>query len=331
MLTLVTGATGYLGVALVRELRAQGREVRALIRNWDAEQRLVGTGATAVLGDVTRPETLPPALDGVTRVFHLAGAVGHRASDEERLQRINVEGSRNLLDAAAAAGVERIVYTSSVGAMGPAATPEYPRSEQHFLLDGDDGRGDFRYSRSKAQGEALALEAAAAGRDVVVVNPGFVIGPGDVHRVSAWPIEEYLRGRVPFVVRGGLSYVDVRDVAAGHLLAEQHGVSGQRYILTNEEGNLPYLDFFARVGDAAGHRRWQAKAPVGAVTPGLRLARALRLRFLPVDDNELRSGAYWWFYRADKARAELGFTTRPLDETLVDTVAWFRADGYHRH
>ncbi len=331
MLTLVTGATGYLGMALVRELRAQGREVRAMVRHWDAEERLVGTGASAVLGDVNRPETLPPALEGVSRVFHLAGVVGHRASDEERLQRVNVEGTRNLLAAAAAANVERIVYTSSVGAMGPAGNPEYPRSEQHFLLDGDDGRGDFRYSRSKAQGEALALEAAAAGRDVVVVNPGFVIGPGDVHRVSSWPIEEYLRGRVRFVVRGGLSYVDVRDVATGFLLAEQRGVSGQRYILTNEEGNLSYPEFFARVGDVAGHRRWQAIAPVGALTPGLKVARVLRLRFIPVDDNELRSGAYWWFYRADKARAELGFTTRPLDETLADTIAWLYADGYHRH
>ncbi|MDX6549210.1 MAG: hypothetical protein QOG33_2760 [Gaiellales bacterium] len=331
MLTLVTGSSGYLGIELVRALRAQGREVRALIRNWDAEQRLVGTGATVVLGDVTRPETLAPALEGVSRVFHLAGVVGHRASDEGRLQRVNVDGTRNLLDAAAKAGVERIVYTSSVGAMGPAATPEYPRSEQHFLLDGDDGRGDFRYSRSKAQGELLALEAAAAGRDVVVVNPGFVLGPGDVHRVSSWPVEEYLRGMVRFVVRGGLSYVDVRDVVNGHLLAEQHGIAGQRYILTNEEGNLPYPDFFARVGDVAGHRRWQVKAPVGMLTPGLRLARAMRLRFAPVDDNELRSGAYWWFYKAEKARNELGFTTRPLDETLADTIAWLRADGYRRH
>ena len=331
MLTLVTGATGYLGVELVRSLRAQGRDVRAMVRNWDAEQRLMGTGAMTVLGDVTRPETLPAALEGVSRVFHLAGAVGHRASDDDRLQRVNVDGTRNLLDAAARAGVERIIYTSSVGAMGPAATPEYPRSEQHFLLDGDDGRGDFRYARSKALGEYLALEAAAEGRDIVVVNPGFVIGPGDVHRVSSWPIEEYLRGRLRFVVRGGLSYVDVRDVAAGYLLAEQHGVSGQRYILTNEEGNLPYPEFFGRVGQVAGRRRWQAMAAVGALTPGLRVARALRLRFVPVDENELRSGAYWWFYRADKARTELGFTARPIDETLADTIAWLKQDGYRRH
>ena len=165
---------------------------------------------------------------------------------------------------------------------------------------------------------------------MVVVNPGFVIGPGDVHRVSSWPIEEYLRGVVRFMVRGGLSYVDVRDVAAGHLLAEQRGVSGQRYILTNEEGNLSYPDFFARVGDVAGRRRRQVGAG-RAAHAGPAAARALRLRLVPVDDNELRSGAYWWFYRADKARdaARLHHPAAGRDAGRHDRLA--SADGYRRH
>lgn len=331
MLTLVTGATGYLGVELIRQLRAQGRDVRALVRTWDAEQRIAGTGAAAVLGDVTNPESLTAALEGVSRVFHLAGVVGHRAADEPRLHQVNVEGATNLLNAAARAGVERVVFTSSVAAMGPAASPGYPRSEQHFLLDGDDGRGDFRYARSKALGEQAALAEAKNGLDVVVVNPGFVIGPGDVHRVSAWPVEEYLRGLLRFTVRGGQSNVDVRDAVAGHLLAEERGRAGERYILTNDDGNLSYPDFFARVGDVVGHRRWMINAPVGALTPGLKAARILRLKFVPVDENELRSAAYWWYYTAARARDELGFTVRSLDETIADTVAWFKADGYRRH
>jgi dihydroflavonol-4-reductase len=215
--------------------------------------------------------------------------------------------------------------------MGPASTPEHPRSEAHWLLDGDDGRPDFRYARTKALGEQHALQAAADGLDVVVVNPGFLIGPGDVHRVSSWPIEEYLRGTLRFTVRGGLSYVDVRDVVAGMLLAEQRGVSGERYILSNDEGNLPYAEFFERVGAVSGRPRATYKLPVGTLTPFLRVSRALRLPLVPLDDNELRSSAYWWFYTSQKARTELGYGTRPLDETLADTIAWFKSDGYHRH
>ena len=163
------------------------------------------------------PESVKRALEGVTRVFHMAGVVGHRASDEARLQAVNVDGARTVLDLCARAGVERVVFTSSVSTIGPAGGPGHPRDEGAWLIDGDDGRGDFRYGRTKAAGEQLALAAAAAGLDVVITNPGFVIGPGDVHRVSSWAVEEYLRGRLRFTVSGGLSYVDVRDVAVGHL------------------------------------------------------------------------------------------------------------------
>ena len=189
------------------------------------------------------------------------------------------------------------------------------------MIDGDDGRPDFRYARTKAAGEQLALEAAADGLDVVVANPGFAIGPGDVHRVSSWPVEEYLRGRLRFTIDGGLSYVDARDIAAGLLLLEERGRTGERYILTNDEGNLSHRDFFARVGRVTGKPRRQLHLSKGILLPLLRAGTALRLP-LPLDADELASSSRWWFYTAAKARSELGFETRPLDDTIRDTANW---------
>jgi dihydroflavonol-4-reductase len=330
MRTLVTGATGYLGTELVRELRSRDREVRALARSRAGAARLDGLGAEIVEGDVLDPESVKRALDGVTRVFHMAGVVGHRASDEARLQAVNVDGARTVLDLCARAGIERVVFTSSVSTIGPAGGPGHPRDEGAWLIDGDDGRGDFRYGRTKAAGEQAALAAAAAGLDVVVTNPGFVIGPGDVHRVSSWAVEEYLRGRLRFTVPGGLSYVDVRDVALGHLLVEERGKTGERYILTDDDGNLSHRDFFALVGKVTGKPRRQLHASAGMLRPILRVGSALRLP-LPLDDQELASSAHWWYYTAAKARAELGFSVRPIDETVRDTAAWLVMDGYHQH
>jgi len=330
MITLVTGATGYLGVDLVRVLRAQGRDVRALARSDAGAARLDGLGAEVVRGDVTAPDSLGPAVAGVSRVFHLAGVVAHRAREDDRLRSVNVDGARNTLAACRAAGVERVVFVSSVAAVGPAATPAHPRDEGAWMIDGDDGRPDFRYARSKAAGEQLALEAAADGLDVVVANPGFAIGPGDVHRVSSWPVEEYLRGRLRFTIDGGLSYVDTRDIATGLLLTEERGRTGERYILTNDDGNLSHRDFFARVGRVTGKRRRQVHMTKGMLMPVLRAGTALRLP-LPLEADELASSSRWWFYTAAKARSELGFQTRPLDDTIRDTANWLLTDGYHRH
>ena len=331
MLTLVTGATGYLGSEVVRLLQAEGRPVRALARSDAAARSLETAGVEVARGDVTGdPADLDRALVGVERVYHLAGAVGHRSRDDGRLQAVNVNGARRLLDAAARAGVGRVVFTSSVAAVGPAPDPGHPLDESSWLSDAIAGEPGMRYARSKLAGERAAREAAEAGLDVVVVNPGFVIGPGDVNRVSSWPVEEYLRGKLRFTVDGGLSYVDARDVAAGHLLAEQRGAAGRRYILTNDEGNLSHRQFFDRVATVTGTRRRTVHAPVGVLAPLARIGSALPLG-VPIDDQELRSSARWWYTTAARARDELGFTTRPVDETIAETAAWLRADGYRRH
>jgi dihydroflavonol-4-reductase len=163
-----------------------------------------------------------------------------------------------------------------------------------------------------------------------VVNPGFVIGPGDVHRVSSWPVEEYVRGTLRFTVPGGLSYVDVRDVVAGALAADERGRRGERYVITNDEGNLSHADFFDFVGRVTGRPRRTLPLPARALAAALRAGSVLRLP-LPLDDQELLASAHWWFYTAAKARRELGFAPRPLETTIADTVDWLRAAGYRRH
>ena len=236
-----------------------------------------------------------------------------------------------MLEVCAKAGVERVVFTSSVATVGPAGGPGHPRDEGAWLIDGDDGRADFRYGRTKAAGEQAALEAAADGLDVVITNPGFVIGPGDVHRVSSWPVEEYMRGRLRFTVAGGLSYVDARDVVTGHLQAEERGRSGERYILTNDDGNLSHRDFFALVGTVTGVRRRQMHA-LGrrccgrCCAPGRRCG--CRCRWTTRSSPRAATGG-----TSPPARraAELGFAVRPIDETIRDTAEWLRADGYHKH
>ena len=158
-----------------------------------------------------------------------------------------------------------------------------------------------------------------------------MIGPGDVHRVSSWPVEEYLRGRLRFTVDGGLSYVDARDIVVGHLLAEERGRSGERYILTNDAGNLSHRDFFALVGRVTGRRAAPA-APVGRRCCGRCCAPAARCgcRCRSTTRSSPRA-ATGGSTTAAKARAELGFTVRPIEDTIRDTAEWLRADGYHKH
>jgi dihydroflavonol-4-reductase len=327
--TLVTGATGFIGSHVARLLAGRGDDLRLTVRKDSDVSAIEDLDCERVRCDVLDRRSLRRALKGADRVFHTAGLSSLDPADAGRVVEVNLLGTKTVMEEGLRAGVERVVFTSSVAAMGPAASPGHPRDEGAWMLDGDDGRPDFRYARTKAAGEQIALDAAKEGLDVVVVNPGFVIGPGDVHRVSSWAVEEYLRGRLRFTVDGGLSYVDGRDVVAGHLLAEELGRSGERYILTNEEGNLSHRDFFARVGGVTGRRRRQLHLPKGVLLPLLRAGTALRLP-LPLDADELASSSRWWFYRAAKARSQLGFETRPLDETIRDTAEWLAADGYHR-
>lgn len=313
MCVLITGATGFLGRHLVPLLSGRGETLRAYVRPGTPAEELAGSGVEVVRGELGDREALARAAAGCGLVYHLAGVVAHERRDLPLLRAVNVEGVRAVLEAVEPAA--RVVHVSSVAAVGPAPGPERPADEsQPFPAFAE----RLVYAATKRAGERLALEAAAAGRDVVVANPGFLIGPGDVYRVSTWPVRRYLQGALRVHVPGGLSYVDVRDVAAALVALAERGRAGERTILTSREGNLSHEDFFRRVGAVTGVRRRMVGLPPRAAVLA---ARAVPW---PVRPGEVEAAAHWWFYDPARAERELGLVPRPLDETIADTAAQYR-------
>jgi dihydroflavonol-4-reductase len=315
--TLVTGGTGFLGSHVVRELARRGDELRLLIRAGRDLSFLEGIEFERAEGDVRDPDSVRAAMEGVERVFHLAGTTSMRASDRERVFEVNVEGTRTVMEAALRAGVVRAVHTSSTSAIGPAEAGGAADESQPWT----GGKLGIAYIDSKHEGEMAALRVAARGLPVVVVNPSFVLGPDDPNPsgTSNALVRRLLLRRLPAYVNGALNIVDVRDVARGHLLADERGQEGERYILGGRNFILQRL--LADIGRIAGVPPPPLRLPGRAVLPGV---EALERAGLPsvTSTDEIRSGMQWWTYRNDKARRELGFEPRPHEETLEDTIRW---------
>lgn len=318
MTTLVTGASGFLGRHLVAALLARGDDVRALVRRDTDAGALAAQGVDVVRAELCDRTTLQRAAAGCGLVFHLAGLVSHEHARLEELRAVNVDGTRNLL--AALEPAARVVHVSSVAAIGPAPSPDRPADEGQVFPA---AALRFPYAATKHAGEEVALAAAAAGADIVVANPGFLLGPGDIHRVSTWPIDAYVSGILRFTTTGGLCFVDARDVSAGLLALAAHGRRGERTILASSEGNCGWEEFFARVACVSGVRRRTVALPPWFAAAGVALVRGRG----PVSPGEVRAAAHWWFYDGSKAEHELSFRSRPIEETIRDTIA----DHRRRH
>ncbi|HSS57618.1 MAG TPA: NAD-dependent epimerase/dehydratase family protein [Solirubrobacteraceae bacterium] len=321
---LVTGATGFMGRHLVASLLEDGRAVRVLERR--PGDAFDGLPVERVTGDVTQPGTLEAACAGAESVFNLAGVLSYDAKDEARLQAVNVDGLQNLLTAARQAGCGRVVQVSSVAAVGYTDDAARPQHEDSPFPA---GAWRNRYSRSKRLGEEVVMRAVAEGQDVVMACPGFLLGPGDVNRINTFVVEEYLRGVLRTTVAGGISSVDVRDVARGLVAAERLGVSGRRYILTSEDGNLSHRAFFALAGEVDGKRRRTFELPPALLVAGARLGRTLRLP-VPLSPEEIEAACHWWYFTPARAMDELGFRPRPVREAMEATVKYLRDRGLRR-
>jgi dihydroflavonol-4-reductase len=312
--TLITGATGFVGSHLARALARRGDELRLLIRRGSDESLLAGVEYQRANGDVTDRRAVRRAVEDADRVFHVAGATSMRAADAARVFDVNIGGSRIVAEEALTAGVKRFVHTSSVAAIGPAPPGGRADERQTFTA----GSLGIAYVNSKHEAEAEVLRVAAQGLDAVIVNPTFVLGPGDRGGSSMGLVRRYLLRRIPAYVNGGLNIVDVRDVAEGHLLADASGQSGERYILGGRNFTLQRL--FSDFERISGVPAPVLKLPPQLAVGGARLAEQVGLPLgLAVD--ETRSAALWWTYSAAKAKRELGFSPRPHEETLEQAIA----------
>ena len=314
--TLLTGGSGFIGSAIACQLNRRGDELRLALRESAENETLDGLEFERVKCDLLERRAVRRALKGVDRVFHSAGLTSLRPGDGERLFEVNVGATRILLEECLRAEVERVTFTSSVAAIGPAEPGKTADEEQLFTAGGL----GIPYVNSKHEAEVESLRLAAQGLPLVVVNPCFVFGPGDVNRSSTGIVRRFMLGQIPAYVEGGINVVDVVDVARGHLLADEKGKLGERYILGNR--NYTWDRLFADLGRLSGVEPPPLKLPPPVA---LRLAEAAeRLPGrAPVSPAEVRSAGLWWTYSSNKAKRELGWRTSPHEDTIEATIAWY--------
>ena len=317
MKLLVTGATGFLGSTLVPMLRQAGHDVRVLVRS-GVEVPEVET----VKGDVRDPDSVLRALAGVEGVYHLAGLVSRDPADARKMYELHVDGTRNLLTAAARAGLKRIVLASSSGTIGVSRLRRVASEEDDYPIE---AVGRWPYYLSKIYEEKIAIDFARRGLPIVILNPSLLLGPGDARMSSTQDIFRFLMGRIPVMPRGGISFVDVRDAARAFVAALTRGNVGERHLLG--AANWEFSEFFARLGRIA-HRapplfRMPSPLKVAAAHWMERWARDQgREPDLPASDVEM--GECWFFIDSSKSQRLLGFEPRDPVETLTDTVRYVR-------
>ena len=327
MSCFVTGATGFLGSHVARQLLTRGAKLRLLVRATSRLDNIADLAAERVTGDLRDPDSLRAGMAGCEFVFHVAADYRLWARDRNELYRSNVEGTRNILQAARDSGVRRVIYTSSVATMGFGNDGRLTDENSPVALA--DMIGD--YKRSKFMAEQLVLEAARGGQDVVMVNPTTPVGERDIKPTpSGEIIVDFLRRKFPAYVDTGLNLVDVVDCAEGHLLAMEKARSGERYILGGE--NLTLKQILDRLGAITGLASPKLKLPyavalatgvVDTLFTGKLMGREPRVTI-----DAVRMGRKKMFVSSAKAERELGWVSRPVDEALKRAVEWFRARGY---
>lgn len=323
MLVAVTGASGHVGANLVRALLERGATVRALVHGDDGG--IKGLSVERVRGAVTDPDAVGALVKGAERVFHLAAKISLDPADEPLLQKTNIEGPRTVTDACRAAGVKRLVHFSSIHAYSSEPKAETIDEERPLA----EGSGLLPYDASKSAGEKVVRAAIDAGLDAVIVNPTGIIGPFDYGPSHMGEVLlDLYHGRLPGLVKGGFNWVDVRDVVLGALKAAEGAPRGARYLLSGHWHGIPEV---AKMVESATGRRapwmvspmWLARG-VAPFAVGFAKLAGRRPLFTPASLQAVRNHRHISHGRAAR---DLGYSPRPIEQTVRDTLEWFRSEG----
>ena len=328
MKTLITGASGFVGSAVLRQLIQAGHTVRALLRPNSDRRNLEGLTVDIVTGDLTDPASLSPALAGCDNLFHVAADYRLWVPKPNEMYENNVGGTRHLMLAAAEAGIKRIVYTSSVATLG--LTSDSSPADEATPVSLSDMIGHYKRSKFLAEAEVKRL-IQELKLPAVIVNPSTPVGPRDIKPTPTGRIiVDAASGRMPAYVDTGLNLVHVDDVAIGHLLAFERGIIGRRYILGAK--NLTLKEILRQIAVITNQSPPRVRLPHNLILPVAHITEAwARL----VGDSEpritvdgVRLAKKRMFFSSERARRELGYTTRPVEEALQEAVDWFQVNGY---
>ncbi len=320
----ITGASGFIGSHTVRGLLARGAHVTALVRPTADPSNLRGLPPerfTRVPGDLLRPETILPALEGCDEVYHLAGLVHTNPAYAARIYESNVIATINLFEACLRTQPGKIVYLASIFALGKG-TKDRPADESTpYNLEGMAER--IPYFAAKRTAETASYRYLDRGLPLVHIYPCYCLGPGDIYLSSSRLLAAYLNGFLAAYIRGGINVMDVRDTAEGLILGMEKGRVGEKYIIGNQ--NVSLDDLLDTLDRLTGRRRRRAAVPPWAGAAAGRALEVLLGRRAPLDRASALIMGEYWYYDSSKARRDLGFRGRPLEETLGDALDWIRS------
>ena len=321
---LVTGGTGFVGSHIARALVEHGYQVRILRRETSRLDAVDDIACEHYIGDVMDMDSLREAMDGVDWVFHVAAVADYWRNDPEQIYRVNVDGTRYVLQAAEEMGVRRVIFTSSAAAMGYRDDLRVVDESVRFNWD----QHLTPYGHSKFLAEAEIYRAIQRGLDCVILNPTVIIGPGDLNQISSSVVLELARGNVPPTSPpGGVTLIDVRDVAAAHIAAAECGRTGERYLLGSVD--LTHKAWLRLTAEAVGVRKgaFRLSTPVTYLVAWLAdLLRHFGVP-IPIEGNQLRLSTRMMFFNCQKSWAEFGEPRIDIQTSLRETYAWYKAHG----